>query len=143
MLGCCICKRNPDIQDLRTTIASQSIDNRSTITVRRPTAVLFRLGSVFVDAANVINPDIERRVIKSAENRAKKILQTKEHLPHLIINKDKWCWKTIIDHGADGIRYQLAFRCRHNWANLEISFLKDLLSRLQNIAWGHRIRLHV
>src|SRR5215471_11501560 len=140
MIGCCICKRNPDIQDLRTTIASQSIDNRFTITMREPTAVLFRLATIFVDAANVINPDIERRVIKSAENRRKKILQTKEHLPHLIINKDKRRWKTMIDHGTDGICYQLGFLSRHNWANLEISFIKDLLSRFQNIAWGHRIR---
>src|SRR5215813_2670975 len=104
MLDCCICKRNPDIQKLRTTIVSQSIDNCFTVTVRRPTAVLFRLGTVFVDAANVINPDIERRVIRSAENWRKNVLQTRKHSPHLIINKGKWCWKTMIYHSADRIR---------------------------------------
>src|SRR6516162_1922677 len=143
MLDCCICKRYPDIQELRTTVASQRTDNRFTITVRRPTAVLFRLGTVFVDGANVINPDVERHVIKSAENWRKKILQARENLPDLIINKDKWRWETMIDHGVDGIRDQLDFLCRQNWANLKIPFLADLLCRLLNVAWGHCVRLHV
>src|SRR6516165_4397152 len=143
MLDCRICKRNPDVQELRMTIASQSTDDQLAITVRRPTAVFFRLGTVFVHAANVVNPDIERHVIKSAENRRKKVLQTREHLPHLIINKDKWCWKSMIDHSEDGIREQFGFLSWDNWPNLEISLLKDLLFRLMNIRRGHRIRLHV
>src|SRR5215813_2124623 len=143
MLDCRICKRNPDSQELRTTIVSQSIEDWLTITVRRPTTVLFRLSTLFVDAANVINPDIERHEIKSAENGRKKVFQTREHLPHLIVNKDKCCWKTMVDHSTDGIRHQFGLLSRHNWANLEIPFLKDLLPHLLNIMWGHRVGLHV
>src|SRR5262245_33105654 len=122
MLDCGVCKRDPDIQKLRTTVASQSTNDRFTVPVRRPSAVLFRLGRVLVDAANVINPDIDRHVIKSAENGRQKVVQTREHLPHLIINKNKWRWKTMIDHSVDGIRHQFGFLSGNNRTNLEIPF---------------------
>src|SRR5262245_52770485 len=62
-------RRNPDIQEeLRKAIAVQSSDDWLTVTVRRPTTILFRFGTVFVDAANAINPDIERHIIKSAKD---------------------------------------------------------------------------
>jgi hypothetical protein len=67
----------------------------------------------------------------------------REHLPHLVINKNKWCWKTMIDHSADGIRDQFGFLSGHNWANLEIPFLTDLLSRQLNTTRGHRIGFRV
>src|ERR1700752_4831544 len=104
MFECRICKRNPDIQELRTTIASPRSDDRLTVTVRRPNTILFRIGTVFVDAANVINPDIERHIIKSAKDRQKKVFQPGENLPHLIKNKGKWGCKTITDPCAGGIR---------------------------------------
>src|SRR4029450_7391967 len=104
MLDRCVCKRNPDIQELRTAIASQSTYDRFAVTVWRPTAVLFRFNTILVNAANVINPDIQRHVIASTENGRNKALQTGEHLPHLIINKNKWGWKTMLDYGACSTR---------------------------------------
>src|SRR5262245_14510997 len=143
MLDRCVCKRDPDIQKLGTTIASQSTYDRFAVTMRRPTAVLFRFSTILVDAANVINPDIQRHVIVSTENGRNKALQTREHLPHLIINKNKCGWKTMPDYSACGIRDQFCFLSGHNKTDLEIPFLNDLLSHHLKVRRGHRIGLHV